>query len=154
MKNINEAFLATLEMIGLKELPGNVDNPIILEMYKELGHGWVKHDEVAWCAALFGSMLKKFNYKIPVLEKRLAARGYLTVNRPLMAPVEIPEIGIDYVVFKRDNNSYSGHVAWFISFDGEFVKVLGGNQSNKISIASFHKSEVLNYMRPEKNDTE
>ena len=144
MIQINEALAETIQLYGLKEIKGDDDNPIILEMYESLGHGWVKHDEVAWCAALIGSKLLKHGYQIPELKERLRARGYLKVGKP----VEKPVFGLDYVVFERGNNSWSGHVAWFIAFEDDYVKVLGGNQSNEINISLYPKSKVLDYVRP------
>lgn len=144
MKTVNEAFLETLELFGLKEVTGDKDNPTILEFYKSLGHGWVSHDEVAWCAALIGSKLQKYDYQIPPLKNRLAARAYLSVNQQVDEPV----VGWDYVVFERGNNGFSGHVAWFLGFEGDNVKVLGGNQSNQINIALYPRNKVLGYVRP------
>ena len=37
--------------IGTTEGPGPADNPVIMEMYASVGHDWVEHDSVAWCAA-------------------------------------------------------------------------------------------------------
>ena len=144
MKTVNEAFIETLELHGLKEVPGNNDNPVIIDLYKSLGHGWVKHDEVAWCAALIGSKLLKYGYQVPELKYRLSARAYLNVNQK----VETPVIGWDYVVFSRGNDPVQGHVAWFIGFEGDYVKALGGNQRDENNITRFPKSSVLGYVRP------
>ena len=40
--------------LGTKEIKGSADNPKIMEMYRTVGHHWVEHDEVAWCAAFVG----------------------------------------------------------------------------------------------------
>jgi hypothetical protein len=45
--------------LGTKEFEGPADNPKIMEMYKSVGHDWVEHDEVAWCAAFVGQCLEK-----------------------------------------------------------------------------------------------
>ena len=143
---INKAQAETIRLHGLKKIPGEKDNPAIVELFHELGHKWVKHDEVAWCAALMGAKLQKYGYQVPELKKNLRARAYLEVNQV----IENPVFGWDYVVFWRGlkDGGVHGHVAWFIGFEGVYVKVLGGNQSNQISFALYPKSKVLGYVRP------
>ena len=36
---------------GVKEGPGEADNPVVRAYYKDAGHPEVKHDSVPWCAA-------------------------------------------------------------------------------------------------------
>ena len=45
--------------LGTKEFEGPADNPKIMEMYRSVGHDWVEHDEVAWCAAFVGHCLER-----------------------------------------------------------------------------------------------
>ena len=38
--------------IGTTEGLGPENNPVIMAMYASVGHDWVEHDSVAWCAAM------------------------------------------------------------------------------------------------------
>ena len=47
------------DLLGTKEVSGPTGNPKIMEMYRSVGHEWVKDDSVAWCAAFIGHCLEK-----------------------------------------------------------------------------------------------
>ena len=66
--------------IGTTEGPGPADNPIIMEMYASVGHDWVEHDSVAWCAAFVGHCLEKSGIRSTRL---LTARSYLTFGQEI-----------------------------------------------------------------------
>ena len=59
---------------GVKEGPGEADNPVVRAYYKDAGHPEVKHDSVPWCAAFVGAMLTRSGIKP---SGSLAARSYL-----------------------------------------------------------------------------
>lgn len=46
---MNKAFEIALSLYGEKEIKGNKHNPVIVNWFKELGHGWVNDDETAYC---------------------------------------------------------------------------------------------------------
>jgi uncharacterized protein (TIGR02594 family) len=60
--------------IGTTEGPGPADNPVIMEMYASVGHDWVEHDSVAWCAAFIGHCVEQAGIKST---RKLTARSYL-----------------------------------------------------------------------------
>jgi len=129
--------------LGTKELKGSADNPKIMEMYRAIGHTQVEHDEVAWCAAFVGCCLEKAN--VPSTRK-LNARSYLVWGEKV-ASVEQAQEG-DVVVFTRGARSDLGHVAFFLRAAGTQVEVLGGNQSDGVTIARYPKSRVIGIRRP------
>lgn len=127
--------------LGLKEVPGEADNPDILSMYARIGHGWVEHDEVAWCAAFVGSCLEQVGERST---RSLTARSYLDWG----VPVELSEAREgDIVVFKRGNSSWQGHVGFFVETRGTSVAVLGGNQKDSVSIATYGREDMLGIRR-------
>ena len=128
------------DMIGLKEYPGkSKDNPTIMEMFADLGHSWVKHDETPWCAAFVGAMLEEAGIKST---RKLNARSYLQWGQPIAKP----KIG-DVVIFKRGNKGWQGHVGFYAGETKYHIKVLGGNQSNAVNIRSYRKSKLLGFRR-------
>ena len=128
--------------LGTRELKGSADNPKIMEMYRAVGHDWVEHDEVAWCAAFVGNCLEKAG--IPSTRK-LNARSYLTWGEKV-ASVEQAQEG-DVVVFTRGAKSSEGHVAFFLKTAGTQVEVLGGNQSDGVTVARYPKARVIGIRR-------
>lgn len=130
--------------LGIKEVPGKKDNPKIMGMYKTVGHAWVEHDEVAWCAAFVGAMLERAG--LPST-RSLAARSYLKWGVPVDA--KDAQVG-DVVVFKRGNSSWQGHVAFFVRQTKSLIFVLGGNQANGVNIKGYAKSKLLGIRRAQK----
>lgn len=127
--------------MGEKEISGSKHNPKIIEWFDMVGHGWVKDDETAWCAAFVGAVLEEAGYKGT---GSLAARSYLKWGKK----VEKPSYG-DIVVFWRGSkNGWQGHVAFYVKETANYVYVLGGNQSNSVNIARYPKSRVLGYRKP------
>lgn len=126
--------------LGLKEISGAKHNPRVVEMFAQSGHAWVKDDETAWCAAAVGSWLKAEGLES---SGSLAARSYLKWGKA----TKKPKRG-DIVVFKRGGSSWQGHVAFFLWEKDGRITVLGGNQRNKVSVASYPKAKLLGYRKP------
>ena len=133
--------------LGTKELKGSADNPKIMEMYRTIGHHWVEHDEVAWCAAFVGHCLEKAGTDST---RKLNARSYLTWGEKV-AGVEQAKEG-DVVIFTRGSNTAQGHVAFFLKAAGQQIEVLGGNQSDGVTVDRYAKSRLLGIRRPLRAD--
>lgn len=129
--------------LGTKEFEGPADNPKIMEMYRCIGHDWVEHDEVAWCAAFVGHCLEKAGLRS---SRKLNAQSYLTWGEKV-AGIEQAREG-DVIIFTRGSSSWQGHVAFFLKSVGNQVEVLGGNQSNAVTITRYSKSRILGIRRP------
>ena len=129
--------------LGTTEFEGSADNPKIMEMYKSVGHDWVEHDEVAWCAAFVGHCLEKAGLRS---SRKLNAQSYLTWGEKV-AGVEQAREG-DIIVFTRGSSTWQGHVAFFLKAAGNQVEVLGGNQSNAVTVARYSKARILGIRRP------
>jgi len=127
--------------LGTKEGEGPQNNPLIMEMYASVGADWVEHDSVAWCAAFLGHCLERAGIRST---RKLTARSYLTFGEP----VELKDAREgDIVVFKRGNVSWQGHVGFYVSDGSGKIAVLGGNQSNAVTIAKYPKTSLLGIRR-------
>lgn len=133
--------------LGTKELNGPADNPKIMEMYRTVGHDWVEHDEVAWCAAFVGHCLEKSGL---ASTRKLTARSYLTWGEKVANPEQAQEG--DIVVFTRGASAAQGHVAFFLKVSGSQIEVLGGNQSDGVTVARYARSRLLGIRRPLRSD--
>lgn len=134
-----------MSYLGEKEIYGSKHNPVIQDFFKEV-LGERKPDEWAWCGAFVGAVLKRCGLESTPKDVCLMARSYLKYGKSVDAS-EVKKG--DIVVFWRSSpSSWKGHVAFFDHFDGSNVYVLGGNQGNKVSIAKYSKSRVLDYRRP------
>jgi uncharacterized protein (TIGR02594 family) len=126
--------------VGLLEIKGQKHNPKIVQFFKEVGHSWVKDDETAWCAAFLGAMLERAGIKST---RQLTARSYLNWG----VPIKEPKLGC-IAVLKRGTSNWQGHAGFYLSETPQTVTLIGGNQSNSVSIAKYNKRRLLGYRWP------
>ena len=120
-------------------------NPKVVQYFADVGHAWVQDDETAWCAAFVGAMLKRAG--LPHTGA-LNARSYLDWGTPV--PIEQAERGDVVILWRRDPDSWMGHVGFFHSLNGSKVSLLGGNQRNQVNISAYDASRVLGVRRMRK----
>lgn len=137
--------------LTIAELPGNDDHPLIQWWLMNAGMGRNQHDETSWCGAFVANVAWELWMPRPVFPAR--ARSWLTIGRPV--PLDQAQVGFDIVVLSRGEGLQPGpevilapgHVGFFAGLDGDSVKLLGGNQSNKVSVAPFSTKRVLGVRR-------
>lgn len=131
---ITAAGLAS-RFVGVKEVPGVASNPQIVAML-DLDVTWPKDDAVPWCSAFV-------NYICWLLglprTKTLWALSWTKVGTPIELSDARP--GFDIVVLTRDGG---GHVGFYMDHDiaANSVTVLGGNQSDSVSVAKFNVTQI------------
>jgi uncharacterized protein (TIGR02594 family) len=131
-----------LKWINTKEVPGDGDNPVILEWAKEEGGKIAetyKHDSTAWCALWAGMILNKVG--LPGTGT-LWALDFLTTKSLVTLPG--PAVGA-FAPMRREGG---GHIAVIVGRNGDHLMCLGGNQNNEVSIAAFPKDRPLAFRWP------
>lgn len=135
-----------LQEYATQEILGEKHNPRILEYFKQANNAWVQNDETAWCAAFVAFCLKKTGL---TSTDKLNARSYLTWGEE----TRTPQVG-DIVVFWRGSkNGWQGHVAFYVNENADYIRVLGGNQGNAVSIEKYPKNQLLSYRKVPQNAT-
>lgn len=125
---------------GQAEYAGRRENPRIIALFREVGHAQIESDEVAWCAAFCGACLERSGVRST---RSLLARSYLDWGQQL----EKPRAGA-IAVFRRGNDPSKGHVGFWLAETDEDVLLLGGNQSNAVSVVRYPKSRLLSLRWP------
>jgi len=129
-----------LSQYGVKEIPGKVDNPIILNYFHEINHSWVKSESTAWCSAFINWC--SFREGL-VRSNMLDARSWLGVGNEVM----VPRLG-DVVIYWREKlTGWKGHVGLFITSNKGYITTLGGNQNNSVCMKPYPEARVLGYRR-------
>lgn len=126
--------------IGTREVVGKGVNPRVLDYYRLAGAGWVRDDEVPWCAAFANAMLALAG--IPGT-RSLAARSFLKWGRKLTEPYRGA-----IVVFKRGNSAWQGHVGFVERVTQGSVWCIGGNQGDAVNVRRYPMSKVLGFREP------
>ena len=126
--------------LGQKEIRGRRDNARIMSYYRASGHNEISHDEVPWCAAFVGACLERSG---------IAGTGSLLARSYLKWGLEAtsPRIGA-IAVLSRGRNPRQGHVGFLIGEDDKQIWLLGGNQSDRVSVAAYDKKRLLGLRWP------
>lgn len=123
---------------GVAEIPGRTHSKVIQGWLKYLG-AWWNDDENPWCGVFTGYCLKVCGYSVPALYMR--ATAWLKWGKEIPQPIP----GAVAILERKGG----GHVFFVIAITPEGNPVgIGGNQGNKVSIATFDKSRVLGYRVP------
>jgi len=131
--------------VGVRERKGDAINPAIAFMLELVG---VKGDDaIAWCSAFVNFVAWQLGLR---RSGSAHARSWLMVGEPV--ELDHAQVGFDVVVFNRGGDPRPvvpgpGHVAFYAGRNGDMVHVIGGNQGDGVSIASFPAHDVLGVRR-------
>lgn len=146
------AFQRAQRYVGvIPEIPGTKDHPLIVWWLSLCGDtSFDVCDEVPWCSAFVNGIA--WDLRLP-RSKSLRARSWLGIG----LPVTLSEAAASYdvVILQRGSGQQPGpdvlkapgHVGFFAGIDGGRVLVLGGNQSDGVTIAGFPAASILGVRR-------
>ncbi len=140
-------LLEALKLFGVSETLGSKNNPTIIAWAKEVGGNVAdvyKADSIPWCG-LFMAVVAKRALKTPPKDP-LWALNWGTFGKH----IEEPMLG-DTLVFTRrtSTGATAGHVGIYVGESKTTYHVLGGNTSDKVTIAEIAKSRLYTARRPE-----
>lgn len=140
-------FSVAQTWVGAREVLGNKSNPLIVAMLQTCDTG-TDNDEVAWCSAFVNFICKQL--RLP-RSKSLAAKSWMDVGFPISVFDAKPDA--DIVIFNRTANPALGHVGFFAGIDShqeeanKTIVILGGNQSNSVSLQHFPIDQIAGVRR-------
>lgn len=111
--------------------------------------------QTEWCAAFVNSVLAELGQpgSESVSDHPLMARSFLEWGVPVDHKEQEPSAG-DVVVFPRGRQSWQGHVGFYVdtvTIDGkDYWRILGGNQSNAVTIELYTPERALAVRRAPK----
>jgi len=119
---------------GMREIPGAKHNPDVVRLFGLAGHPEIHDDETAWCAAYVGGVLHLAGMEGT---GSLSARSYEQWGQPL----DHPMYGCVGVKKRTGGAAWQGHVGFVVGASDSEIFLLGGNQSNMVSVAGFDRRE-------------
>lgn len=132
-----------ISLLGTRETPGPANNALILKWAQYCGlSNTYSADSVPWCGLFVAYVVKKGG-KTPVAQP-LWARNWSHFGSASPSP----SLG-DILVFVREGG---GHVGIYIAEDDTAYHVLGGNQSDAVTITRIAKSRCVAVRRPPYNN--
>lgn len=131
-------ILEAVKEFGTTEIPGKDSNKKILDWAEEVGLDKVySNDDVPWCGLFMAVVAKRAGKTIP--KGPLWALNWARFGNRVLTPM----LG-DVMTFKRPTG---GHVGLYVGEDGEAYHILGGNQSNAVTITRISKNRVYSITR-------
>lgn len=125
-------------LMGTKEKPGQGSNEAIIGWAEELELTSYNDDDIPWCglftAHCIGSQLPE--EVLPV--NPLGARNWKNLGRETS-----PCLGAVMVFWRGSLNGWKGHVGFYWAEDDDAFHILGGNQSNSVSVTRIAKSRLI-----------
>lgn len=131
------AFKIAGQQLGLNEH----DQKAALQDFLATGGQNLDPATTAWCAAFVNATLSQAGMQGT---GALNARSYLDWGDPVSDPMQG-----DIAVFSRgDPSGWQGHVGFFDGYNPDgTIRVLGGNQGDAVSIASYDPGSLLGFRR-------
>lgn len=131
-----------LALVGEHEGTARKPNPVVQKLFVDAGFPQIRNTAAtAWCAAAINASLERHG---TAGTKSLAARSFEKWGDKL----ETPRLGCVVVLWRGSPKSWEGHVGLFVRRDSTHVYVLGGNQSDTVSVAKFPIGRLLSYRWP------
>lgn len=128
-----------LALFGTHEYAGAANNPVIVAWAEECGiHGYTA-DAVAWCGLTMAIAAKRAGWDYNPGHNALWARNWASWG------TDAPHAALgDVLVFPRGDG---GHVSMYVGEDDTHYHILGGNQSDSVSITRKAKTPILGIRR-------
>jgi uncharacterized protein (TIGR02594 family) len=129
-------------LFGLREGQGARDNPTIIDWADQLGIDY-DHDDIAWCGLFVAHCIGATLTDEPLPANPLGARNWARFGE-----TATEALGAILVFWRESPNSGKGHVGFYHGQDDGAYHVLGGNQSDSVSITRVAKNRLLAIRRP------
>lgn len=128
--------------IGLKEGVGTANNQIILNWAADLDADF-HQDETPWCGLFVGHCMGSALPDDSLPNNFLGARNWLNYGMPAS-----PQLGSVLVFWRGKRDGWQGHVGFYWAEEANHFHVLGGNQSDKVSVTRIGKDRLLSARWP------
>lgn len=135
-------FKEARRLIGTREKPGAGSNPDIIDWAGDRGITYGS-DDIPWCglfvAHCIGATLPNESLPGNPLRARAWERFGFKVS---------PTPGAVMVFWRKSQQSGLGHVGFYAGEDGSAYRILGGNQSDSVSLAWIAKDRLVDARWP------
>lgn len=113
-------------------------NTARLRQWFDRSIAWIDPREIPWCGAFVATCYRQWDSSITLPENPLGARNW---NGFGIATG--PQLGACLVFWRGSPSGWKGHVGFYWGEDDEYFHVLGGNQSNAVTITRIDKGRLL-----------
>jgi len=104
---------------------------------------WIDPRDIPWCGAFVATCHRLADPNITLPENPLGARNW----QPWGQSTD-PVLGATLVFWRVSRTSWQGHVGFYFGEDDSHFHVLGGNQSNAVTVTRIAKDRLLSSRWP------
>ncbi|MER8394902.1 TIGR02594 family protein [Mesorhizobium sp. M1340] len=130
-------FKEARRLLGTREKPGAGSNPDILDWATDVNVMY-KGDDIPWCGLFVGHCIGSTLDREPLPTNVLGARAWATFGIKTQ-----PTSGAVMVFWRNSLQSGKGHVGFYAGEDAGAYRILGGNQSDSVSLAWVSKNRLV-----------
>lgn len=130
-------FKEATRLMGTREQPGVGSNPKIIDWATAQGIAY-KGDDIPWCGLFVGHCISATLDREPTPADVLRARAWAAFGIKTQ-----PTPGAVMVFWRRSPTSGLGHVGFYAGEDATAYRILGGNQSDSVSLAWVLKDRLV-----------
>ena len=124
-------------LIGVRERAGSASSAVIMDWADDLDIHY-PGDDVAWCGLFVAHCISSTLPDETIPKNPLGARQWEKFGDPTN-----PRLGAVMVFWRKAKSSGFGHVGFYAGEDGDAYQILGGNQSDQVSLAWVGKNRFL-----------
>lgn len=99
---------------------------------------WINPREIAWCGAFVATCFRKWNPDLDLPGNPLGARQWGAFGEACS-----PQRGAVLTFWRGSQSGWQGHVGFYAGEDADAFHVLGGNQSDAVTIARISRTRLL-----------
>lgn len=126
------------ELMGTREIPGKGSNEAILGWARDLEIVSYNDDDIPWCGLFVAHCVGSQLPEESLPNNPLGARAWERFGQKTT-----PQLGAVMVFWRGSKTSGLGHVGFYWAEDEEAYHILGGNQSNAVTVTRLAKSRFL-----------
>lgn len=146
----HDALMGSAKPAELSDMPWMANGRAILglhekthktrlaSMFRSIAGIVIDPAEIPWCGAFVGTCLKQWKPDIEVPANMLGARQWGNFGEACK-----PQVGAVLTFWRGSRNGWQGHVGFMAGQDRDTFHVLGGNQSNAVTITRLDKARLL-----------
>ncbi len=126
-----------IRLVGTREIAGDRSNEVILDFADTIDVDY-KDDDIPWCGLFVGHCVGATLGNEPLPRNPLGARNWTGFGSECE-----PQLGAVLVFWRGSKNGWKGHVGFYHGEDTAHYHVLGGNQSNSVSVMKLARNRLL-----------
>lgn len=129
---------AAYGLIGTREKPGEGSNEAIMGWAEDLEITSYNDDDIPWCGLFVAHCIGSQMPDEVLPTSPLGARKWAKFGHEVS-----PRLGAVMVFWRGDPSGWKGHVGFYWAEDDDAYHILGGNQSNLVSVTRISKKRLI-----------